>query len=51
MVLEEENWDNTEDVLDVLVAILRSQTDKYNFSSALDFTLPVVGQAESGIST
>jgi hypothetical protein len=49
MVLEEENWDNTEDVFDVLMAILRSQTDKYNFSSALDFTLEeVVDTIEQG---
>ena len=49
MVLEEENWDNPEDVFDVLVAILRSQTDKYNFSAALDFTLEeVVDTIEQG---
>jgi hypothetical protein len=39
MVRAEESWDNTEDVLDVLLVILRSQTDQYNFSSVLDFTL------------
>jgi HEAT repeat protein len=38
MVREEENWDNTEDVLDVLLVILRSQTDQQSFSSVLDFT-------------
>jgi len=49
MVLEEENWNNTEDVFDVLVTILRSQTDKYNFSAALDFTLEeVVDTIEQG---
>jgi hypothetical protein len=42
MVQEEENWDNTEDVLEVLLVILRSQTDRYNFSSVLDFTLEEV---------
>jgi len=45
MVLEEENWDNTEDVFDVLLVILRSQTDQYNFSSVLDFTLEEVVEA------
>ena len=39
MVRAEEKWDNTEDVLDVLLVILRSQTDQYSFSSVLDFTL------------
>jgi len=39
MVLDEENWDNTGDVFDVLLVILRSQTDQYSFSSVLDFTL------------
>ncbi len=49
MVQEEENWDNTEDVLDVLVAILRSQDDKYNFSAVLDYTLEeVVDTIEQG---
>ena len=49
MVSDEENWNNTEDVFDVLVAILRSQTDKYNFSAALDFTLEeVVDTIEQG---
>ena len=45
MVRVEESWDNTEDVLDVLLVILRSQTDKYNFSSVLDFTLEEVVEA------
>lgn len=49
MVQEEENWDNTEDVLDVLVTILRSQDDKYNFSAVLDYTLEeVVDTIEQG---
>jgi hypothetical protein len=42
MVQAEENWDNTEDVFDVLVAILRSQTDKSNFSAVLGFTMEEV---------
>jgi len=42
MVQEEENWDNTEDVFDALLVILRSQADKDNFSSVLDFTLEEV---------
>jgi hypothetical protein len=42
MVLEEEIWDNPEDVFDVLLVILRSQTDRHNFSSVLDFTLEEV---------
>jgi hypothetical protein len=42
MILEEENWANTGDVFDVLLVILQSQTDKYHFSSALDFTLEEV---------
>ncbi|MFC1844762.1 HEAT repeat domain-containing protein [Thermodesulfobacteriota bacterium] len=37
MIQEEENWDNSEDVLDVLLIILRSQTERNNFSSVLDF--------------
>ena len=45
MVLEEENWDNTEDIFDVLLVILGSQTDQYNFSSVLDFTLEEVAEA------
>ena len=45
MVQEEENWDNTQDVLDVLIVILRSQTDKYSFSSVLDFSLEEVVDA------
>jgi hypothetical protein len=49
MILQEENWDNTADVFDVLLVILRSQTDQYNFSSALDFTLEeVVETLEQG---
>jgi len=49
MVQEEENWDNTGDVFDVLLVILQSQTDKYNFSSTLDFTLEeVVETIEQG---
>ena len=49
MVQEEENWDNTEDVFEVLVAILQGQTDKFNFSAALDFTLEeVVDTIEQG---
>ena len=39
MVQEEENWDNREDVLEVLLIILRSQTEQYNFSSVLDFAM------------
>ena len=37
MVEEEENWDNREDVLDVLLIILRSQVDQENFSTVLEF--------------
>jgi hypothetical protein len=49
MVQEEESWDNTGDVFDVLMVILQSQTDKYNFSSTLDFTLEeVVETIEQG---
>ncbi len=49
MVQEEENWDNTEDVFEVLMVILRSQTDRHNFSSVLDFTLEeVVDTIEQG---
>ena len=49
MVEEEENWDNTEDVFDVLLVILRSQTDQDSFSSVLDFTLEeVIETAEQG---
>jgi hypothetical protein len=44
MIQQEENWDNAEDVFDVLLAILRSQTDKFNFSAVLDFTLEEVGE-------
>ena len=39
MIQEEEKWDNSEDVLDVLLIILRSQTDRDNFSSVLDFAM------------
>jgi len=39
MVQEEDNWDNREDVLEVLLIILRSQTEQYNFSSVLDFAM------------
>ena len=39
MLQEEENWDNHEDVLEVLLIILRSQTEQYNFSSVLDFAM------------
>jgi hypothetical protein len=42
MILKEENWDNAEDVFDVLLVILQSQTDSSNFSSTLDFTLEEV---------
>ena len=45
MVQEEEDLHNTEDVFDVLVAILRGQADKDDFSSVLDFTLEEVGEA------
>jgi len=48
-VLEEENWANTEDVFDVLLVILHSQTDRYNFSLVLDFILEeVVETIEQG---
>ena len=42
MIREEENRDNSGDVFDVLLVILKSQTDKYHFASALDFTLEEV---------
>jgi len=42
MIQKEENWDNPEDVFDVLMVILQSQTDSDNFSSTLDFTLEEV---------
>ncbi|KPK28523.1 MAG: hypothetical protein AMJ61_02020 [Desulfobacterales bacterium SG8_35_2] len=42
MVQQEEDWDNAEDVFDVLIAILKSQTDKHNFSAVLDYTLEEV---------
>jgi hypothetical protein len=49
MVQEEENWDKSGDVFDVLMVILQSQTDKHNFSSTLDFTLEeVVETIEQG---
>ena len=49
MVREEENWDNPEDVFDVLLVILQSQTDTYNFSATLDFTLEeVIDTIEQG---
>lgn len=49
MVQEEEHWDNTEDVFDVLLVILQSQTDRDNFSSVLDFILEeVVDSIEQG---
>jgi len=37
MVEEEENWNNREDVLDVLLILLSSQVDQKNFSSVLEF--------------
>ncbi len=53
MILKEENWDNTDDVFDALVAILQAQTDKHDFSSALDFTLEealeTIEQGEFGL--
>jgi hypothetical protein len=49
MIQQEENWDNSADVFDVLLVILKSQTDQHNFSSALDFTLEeVVETLEQG---
>jgi len=49
MVLEEENWDNPEDVFDVLLVILQSQTERENFAAVLDFTLEeVVETIEQG---
>ena len=49
MIQEEENWDNSEDVLDVLLIILRSQTDRDNFSSVLDFAMEeIVETIEQG---
>ena len=45
MVLEEENWDHTEDVFDVLLIILQSLTDPENFASVLDFTREEVLEA------
>jgi len=44
MMQKEENWDNAEDVFDVLMVILQSQTDSDNFSSTLDFTLEEVAE-------
>ena len=38
MVLEEENWDHTEDVFDILLVILQSLTEPESFASVLDFT-------------
>jgi hypothetical protein len=49
MVLEEENWDHTEDVFDVMVVILQSQTEPENFAAVLDFTFEeVVRTIEQG---
>ena len=49
MIQEEENLHNSEDVFDVLVTILKSQDNKFNFSSVLDFTLEeVVESIEQG---
>lgn len=45
MVQEEESWDNTEDVFDVLLVILQSQTDQYSVSSVLEFTLEEAAEA------
>lgn len=38
MVLHEENWDATKDVLDVLLVILSAQNSEKDFSAVLDFT-------------
>ena len=49
MIEQEENWDNEADVLDVLLVILKSQTDLNNFAAALEFTLEeVVETIEQG---
>jgi hypothetical protein len=49
MIQEEENWNNSEDVLDVLLIILGSQTDRDNFSSVLDFAMEeIVETIEQG---
>ena len=42
MVLEEENWDNAEDVFDVLLVILKHQTEEENLATVLDFILEEV---------
>ena len=38
MILDEENWDNAEDIFDVMLVILQNQTDRDNFAAVLDFT-------------
>lgn len=49
MVQSEETWDNTRDVFDALVAILRNQTEKSSFSAILGFTMEeVVNTIEQG---
>ena len=42
MVLEEENWDNAEDVFDVLLIILNHQVAEENLATVLDFILEEV---------
>ena len=42
MVQEEESWDITEDLFEVLLIILKSQTEPENFTAVLDFILEEV---------
>jgi len=53
MVLDEENWDNAEDIFDVMLVILQSQTDRENFAAVLDFTseevVETIEQEEFGL--
>jgi hypothetical protein len=53
MVLDEENWDNAEDIFDVMLVILQSQTDPENFAAVLDFTseevVETIEQEEFGL--
>jgi len=45
MVLEEENWDHTEDVFDLLLVVLQSQTEQEDFTAVLDFSMEEAVQA------